>query len=140
MIWTAGFRTAVISPYEQIQLTEPRGFADQTVRQVLHMAGGGERLRDTPDEPLRPDPLTIAAATVATEHEQAILTFDGTEKLTIPPGEEAAATRWICPSPPAPTWSSASTSRGDRPGHLLPQTHGDRPHHRRKPRHLSRPP
>ena len=28
MIWTAGFRTAVISPYEQIQLTEPRGFAD----------------------------------------------------------------------------------------------------------------
>jgi hypothetical protein len=45
MIWTAGFRSAVISPYEQIQLTEPRGFADQTVRQVLHMAGGGERLR-----------------------------------------------------------------------------------------------
>ncbi len=29
MIWTAGFRTAVISPHEQIQLTEPRGFADQ---------------------------------------------------------------------------------------------------------------
>lgn len=28
MIWTAGFRTAVISPYEQIQLTEPRAFAD----------------------------------------------------------------------------------------------------------------
>ena len=28
MIWTAGFRTAVNSPYEQIQLTEPRGFAD----------------------------------------------------------------------------------------------------------------
>ena len=25
MIWRAGFRTAVISPYEQIQLTEPRG-------------------------------------------------------------------------------------------------------------------
>ena len=45
MIWTAGFRTAVISPYEQIQLTEARGFADQAVRQVLHMAGGGERLR-----------------------------------------------------------------------------------------------
>ena len=45
MIWTAGFRTAVISPYEQIQFSEPRGFADETVRQVLHMAGGGERLR-----------------------------------------------------------------------------------------------
>lgn len=31
MLWTAGFRTAVIGPYEQIQLTEPRGFAEQTV-------------------------------------------------------------------------------------------------------------
>jgi hypothetical protein len=39
MIWTAGFRSAVISPYEQIRLTEPRGFADRTVFQVLHMAG-----------------------------------------------------------------------------------------------------
>jgi hypothetical protein len=29
MIWTGGFRTAVISPYEQIQLTAPRGFADR---------------------------------------------------------------------------------------------------------------
>jgi hypothetical protein len=45
MIWTAGFRTAEISPYEQIQLTEPRGFANQTVRQVLHMAGGGRPTR-----------------------------------------------------------------------------------------------
>jgi hypothetical protein len=27
----------VISPYEQIRLTEPRGFADRTVFQVLHM-------------------------------------------------------------------------------------------------------
>jgi hypothetical protein len=44
----------------------------------------------TPDEPLRPPPLTIAAATAATEHGQAALTFDGAEKLTIPPGEEAA--------------------------------------------------
>ncbi len=43
MIWTAGFRSAVISPYEQIQLTEPRDFAGQTVRQALHMAGGGDR-------------------------------------------------------------------------------------------------
>jgi lysophospholipase L1-like esterase len=90
MIWTAGFRTAVISPYEQIQLTEPRGFADQTVRQVLHMAGGGERLRVRLTNRYGRTPLTIAAATVATEHGQAALTFDGAEKLSIPPGEEAA--------------------------------------------------
>jgi lysophospholipase L1-like esterase len=34
--------------------------------------------------------LTIAAATAATEHRQIALTFDGAEKLTIPPGGEAA--------------------------------------------------
>ena len=89
MIWTAGFRTAVIGPYEQIQLTEPRGFADQTVRQVLHMAGGGERLRVRLTNRYGRTPLTIAAATAATVHGQAALTFDGAEKLTIPPGEEA---------------------------------------------------
>jgi hypothetical protein len=108
MIWTAGFRTEVIGPYDQIQLTEPRGFADQTVRQVLHMAGGGERLRVRLTNRYGRTPLTIAAAaTAATEHGQAALTFDGAEKLTIPPGEEAAGDRWICPSPPAPTCSSA---------------------------------
>jgi lysophospholipase L1-like esterase len=90
MIWTAGFRTAVISPYEQIQLTEPRGFADHTVRQVLHMAGGGERLRVRLTNRYGRTPLTIAAATVATEYGQVALTFDGAEILSIPPGEEAA--------------------------------------------------
>ena len=91
MIWTAGFRTAVISPYEQIQLTEPRGFADQTVRQVLHMASGGERLGVRLTNRYGRTPLTIAAATAATQHGQSALTFDGAEKLTIPPGDEAAA-------------------------------------------------
>ncbi|SEF69512.1 Lysophospholipase L1 [Thermomonospora echinospora] len=89
MIWTAGFRTAVISPYEQIQLSEPRGFADQTVRQVLHMAGGGELLRVRLTNRYGRTPLTIAAARAATEHGQAVLTFDGAEGVTIPPGEEA---------------------------------------------------
>ncbi|SNT10966.1 Lysophospholipase L1 [Streptosporangium subroseum] len=91
MIWTAGFRTAVISPYEQIQLTQPRGFADQTVRQVLYMAGGGERLRIHLTNRYGRTPLTIAAATAATEHGQATLTFDGVKNLTIPPGQEATS-------------------------------------------------
>jgi lysophospholipase L1-like esterase len=91
MIWTAGFRTAVISPYEQIQLSEPRGFADQTVRQVLHMAGGGERIRVRLTNRYGRTPLTIAAATAGTEHGQASLTFDGAEKLTIALGEEAVS-------------------------------------------------
>jgi lysophospholipase L1-like esterase len=91
MIWTAGFRSAVISPYEQIQLTEPRGFADQTVRQVLHMAGGGELLRVRLTNRYGRTPLTVAAARAATEHGQAALTFDGAERVTIPPGEEAVS-------------------------------------------------
>ncbi len=91
MIWTAGFRTAVISPYEQIQLGEPRGFADQTVRQVLRMAGGGERVRVRLTNRYGRTPLTIGAATAATEHGQAVLTFDGAEKLVIPPGDEAVS-------------------------------------------------
>lgn len=91
MFWTAGFRTAVISPYEQIQLTEPRGFADQTIRQVLHMAGGGERVRIRLTNRYGRTPLTVGAATAATEHGRATLTFDGAEKLIIPPGDEAAS-------------------------------------------------
>jgi lysophospholipase L1-like esterase len=91
MIWTAGFRTAVISPYEQIKLSEPRGFADQTVRQVLHMAGGGERLRIHLTNRYGRTPLTIAAATVATGHGRADLSFGGAEHLTIPPGEQATS-------------------------------------------------
>ncbi|GAA1301073.1 hypothetical protein Psi02_28150 [Planotetraspora silvatica] len=91
MIWTAGFRTAVISPYGRIQFTRPRGFADQTVRQVLHMAGGGELLRVRLTNRYGRTPLTIAAATAATEHGLAALAFDGAERLTIPPGAEAVS-------------------------------------------------
>jgi lysophospholipase L1-like esterase len=90
MIWTAGFRTAVISPYEQIQLSEPRGFADQTVEQALRMAGGGERLRVRLTNRYGRTPLTIGAATVGTAHGQATLTFEGAKEVTIPAGEEAA--------------------------------------------------
>jgi lysophospholipase L1-like esterase len=91
MIWTAGFRSAVISPYEQLQLSEPRGFADRTVFQVLHMAGGGERLRVHLTNRYGRTPLTVAAATAATGSGQAVLTFDGAEKLVVPPGEEAVS-------------------------------------------------
>ncbi len=88
MKWTAGFRTAVISPYGRIRFTEPRGFADQTVRQVLHMAGGGELLRVRLTNRYGRAPLTIAAAAAATERGRVGLTVDGAARLTIPPGEE----------------------------------------------------
>jgi lysophospholipase L1-like esterase len=88
MIWTAGFRSAVISPYEQIRLTQPRAFADQTLHQVLHMAGGGERLRIRLTNRYGRAPLTVAAAVAATDREHAVLTVDGVEKVVVPPGEE----------------------------------------------------
>lgn len=91
MIWTAGFRSAVISPYEQIQLTEPRGFTDRTVRQSLHMAGGGARLRVHLTNRYGRTPLTVGAATVDTGRGRAALTVDGAEKLVLPPGAETVS-------------------------------------------------
>lgn len=91
MIWTAGFRAGVISPYEKIQLSEPRGFADQTVRQRLHMAGGGERLRLRLTNRYGRTPLTVAATRVTTDHGSAAVTFDGAEGLSVPAGAEAVS-------------------------------------------------
>ncbi|WP_203707087.1 GDSL-type esterase/lipase family protein [Asanoa iriomotensis] len=88
MIWTAGFRSAVISPYEQVQLSEPRGFADQTVRQALYLAGGGQRFRIRLTNRFGRTALTVGAGSVATDSGQAVLTFDGAEKVSIAPGDE----------------------------------------------------
>ena len=85
MSWTAGFRTAVISPYEEVKLSEPRGFVDQTVRQVLHLAGGGERIRVRLTNRYGRTPLTIGRATVAAGRG---LTFGGAGSVVIPPGED----------------------------------------------------
>ncbi|GAA2620799.1 SGNH/GDSL hydrolase family protein [Dactylosporangium fulvum] len=87
MFWTAGFRSAVISPYEQVKLSEPRGFTDQTVRHVLHMPGGGDRLRVRLTNRYGRAPLTVGAATV----DGLAVTFDGAERFTIPPGEEVVS-------------------------------------------------
>ncbi|MBQ0979091.1 SGNH/GDSL hydrolase family protein [Micromonospora sp. M61] len=91
MIWTAGFRTAVISPHEQLQFSEPRGFADQTVRQVLHLAGGGAAVRVRLTNRFGHTPMTVGAAAVAVGHQQAALTFGGAERCVIPAGEEVAS-------------------------------------------------
>jgi lysophospholipase L1-like esterase len=87
MFWTAGFRSAVISPYEQIKLTEPRGFNDQTVRQRLHMAGGGERIRVHLTNRYGRTALTIGGAAVGT----AALTFDGAGTVVVPPGADVVS-------------------------------------------------
>lgn len=97
--WVAGFRTGVISPYEQIKLNEPRGFADQTVRQVLRMAGGGEALRVRLSNRYGQDPLTIGAARIAVRkagdeivpETDLALRFSGAAQVTVPAGGEAVS-------------------------------------------------
>ncbi|MFC5750585.1 SGNH/GDSL hydrolase family protein [Actinomadura rugatobispora] len=94
--WAAGFRSAVISPYEKIKLSEPRGFAGQTVRQVLRPAGGGERLRVRLTNLYGREPLTIGAARIAVgkagdeivPETDTALRFAGSEQVTIPAGGE----------------------------------------------------
>ncbi|MEO3788258.1 SGNH/GDSL hydrolase family protein [Actinocorallia sp. B10E7] len=97
--WVAGFRSAVISPYEQIQLSVPRGFAGQTVRQPLRLAGGGERLRVRLTNRYGRKPLVIGAARLAARKaddeivpETDIgLRFSGAAEVTIPAGGEAVS-------------------------------------------------
>src|ERR1700754_1097312 len=93
MIWTAGFRTAVIDPREKLQFGEARGFADQTVSQLLYMAGGGDALRVRLTNRYGRTPLVIGAATVSTVHHRTPfpLTFDGAEQLVIAAGGEAVS-------------------------------------------------
>ncbi|MFC9440407.1 GDSL-type esterase/lipase family protein [Nocardia sp. NPDC057030] len=92
--WVAGFRSAVISPYEQVKLTESQAFADQTVRQVLHLAGGGEQVRIHLTNLFGRTPLVIGAARIALRKSGSeiipetdlALRFDGAEQITIPAG------------------------------------------------------
>jgi hypothetical protein len=65
MIWTAGYRTALINPYIPFAFREMRGFDDQTVRQVLRMAGGGEAFRVRLSNYHGREALTVGAATAA---------------------------------------------------------------------------
>ncbi|WP_167478065.1 GDSL-type esterase/lipase family protein [Nocardia arthritidis] len=94
--WIAGFRSGVVSPYEQIKLAVSREFTDQTVRQVLHLAGGGEQLRVRLSNRYGQAPLTIGAARVALRkagagivaETDAPLRFSGAEQVTVPTGAE----------------------------------------------------
>ncbi|MCP2340428.1 GDSL-type esterase/lipase family protein [Actinomadura rupiterrae] len=97
--WVAGYRTAVLSPYEQARLVELRTFADQTVREPLFLAGGGERIRVRLSNRFGRNPLRIGAARVAVqakadaivlETDRALL-FDGRSEVTIPPGGEVVS-------------------------------------------------
>lgn len=94
--WAAGFRSAVISPDEQIKLADSLEFTEQTVRQVLHLAGGGTQLRIRLTNRYGRTPLTVGAARVALRTTGAeiaaatdtALRFGGAAQVTIPAGAE----------------------------------------------------
>ncbi len=94
--WVAGFRCTLVDPTERIRLAEPRGFADETVRQVLHLAGGGEQLRVRLTNRYSSTPVTIGAARIAVRKSGAEivvetdteLRFDGKAHVIIPAGAD----------------------------------------------------
>ncbi|MFD5174910.1 GDSL-type esterase/lipase family protein [Nocardia sp. NPDC058379] len=92
--WVAGFRSGVISPDEQIKLAESRSFSDETVRQVLHMAGGGDAVRVRLTNRYGSAPLVIGGARLAARKEGSAITadvevrFDGAPITVIEPGAE----------------------------------------------------
>ncbi|MFD9905743.1 GDSL-type esterase/lipase family protein [Streptomyces sp. NPDC059063] len=101
--WVAGFRSAVLSPHETVRINTSRGFRDQTLRQLLHLDGGGAAVRVLLSNEYGKEPLVIGAARVAvgagsgspaegaagtavlpaTDH---VLRFDGATEVTVPVG------------------------------------------------------
>lgn len=94
--WIAAHRSAVIDPQEAFKLFEVRSFTDQTVRQTLRPAGGGEALRVRLSNLYGRTPLDIGGAHLARRTEgsaidpatDVTLLFAGAETVTVPPGEE----------------------------------------------------
>ncbi|MCX5556887.1 GDSL-type esterase/lipase family protein [Streptomyces sp. NBC_00038] len=94
--WIAAYRSALVSPHETLHVLEPRGFADQTVRQALRLAGGGEAFRVRLSNRYGRRPLEIARAHIAERTEgpgiapatDTALLFEGAARITVPVGEE----------------------------------------------------
>ncbi|MFF7245620.1 GDSL-type esterase/lipase family protein [Embleya sp. NPDC008237] len=92
--WVAGFRSAVLDPNESILIQPSRGFRDQTVRQILHLDGGGTTLRVLLSNEYGKEPLVIGAARVAVGTGEGtidpatdtVLRFGGAAEVTIPVG------------------------------------------------------
>ncbi|MGW1996241.1 hypothetical protein [Embleya sp. NPDC001921] len=99
--WVAGFRSAVLDPTESFLIQPSRGFRDQSVRQILHLDGGGGALRVLLGNEYGKDPLVIGAARVAVgtggstidPDPDTVPTFGGSAEATIPAGGQLRATR-----------------------------------------------
>jgi lysophospholipase L1-like esterase len=86
--WVAAFRSAVVSPHEDIELFERRGFSGHTVRQIIRLDGGGSAIR-----------IHIGGARLARRTEgsrietgsDTPLRVGGAEDFTVPVGEEVVS-------------------------------------------------
>lgn len=99
-VWSAGWAAPVQRPSEGFEENWAlKGFADQTVRQVVRVTAGGTAARIRLSNRYGDEPLRIAGATVArTAHGASIeagsarrLTFGHRREVTIPAGGEAAS-------------------------------------------------
>ncbi|CAM5226794.1 hypothetical protein SALBM135S_08197 [Streptomyces alboniger] len=94
--WTAAFRSAVVSPYETIDLFETRRFSAQTLRQIIRLDGGGDALRIRLSNRYGTQPLHIGGAHLARRtrgsgidpRDDTTLRVDGAEDFTVPAGED----------------------------------------------------
>jgi lysophospholipase L1-like esterase len=98
--WTAAFRSAPVSPYEPVPLVYPsRGFDDQTLRQVVRVCGGGDRLRIRLSNLYGKESLTVARTRIAVHATGSAavpgsdtgVTFGGAPDVTIDTGQEAVS-------------------------------------------------
>ncbi|MEU8959254.1 GDSL-type esterase/lipase family protein [Streptomyces sp. NPDC048518] len=94
--WAAAFRSAVLSPYESIELFERRSFAGQTLRQIIRLDGGGTALRIRLTNRYGKEPLHIGGARLARRTEGSgiesgsdlTVRVDGAEQFTVPVGAD----------------------------------------------------
>ncbi|MFD7843814.1 GDSL-type esterase/lipase family protein [Nocardia sp. NPDC059764] len=145
--WAAGFRAPLVNPAEEIKLAEPRTFADQTVRQVVRVAGGGSTLRVVLTNRYGAEELVIGAARIAVRkaggeivaETNTEVRFAGSASVRIPAGADLVsdpvelpvaagaelALSVYLPEPATPAFSqfpmdSSWISTGDRTGDAAP--------------------
>lgn len=96
--WVTTWHTAVVPraamPPQQGQGQPPLNFNNQTLRQVVHVSLGGDRIRVVLSNAFGTEPLMVGAAGVALRQKDAVIaagssrpvTFDGRRSVSIPPG------------------------------------------------------
>jgi lysophospholipase L1-like esterase len=97
--WTAAFRSAPVSPYEPTLVYPSRSLEDQTLRQIVRVHGGGDRLRVRLSNLYGKELLTIARTRIArhatgsaiTPGTDTQVTFGGTPGVSIDAGHEAVS-------------------------------------------------